>query len=180
MATSDFSCEQNTFFSGSHHCAAQVPKKCTDLDRTLLYIFVWGTCSKFAQLFFSALCLLTTALLERWPQVCRVKMTFTVLPTNRFVSTTKNSMKYVVNWVPLRIRVRSRNTQSHLDYWFYPRSSNLRSCLLSYFTYFKVIKVMIIIMIMVSLHVPWIANPNNCIMYRYTLKRALHTCKNEM
>jgi len=24
--------------------------------------------------------------LERWPQVCRVKITFTKLPTNRFVS----------------------------------------------------------------------------------------------
>jgi len=36
------------------------------------------------------------------------------LPTNRFVSTTKNSMKCVVNWIPLRIRIRSRNTQTHL------------------------------------------------------------------
>jgi len=40
--------------------------------------------------------LLSAALLERWPQVCRVKITFTKLPTNRFVSTTKISMKYVV------------------------------------------------------------------------------------
>jgi len=24
-------------------------------------------------------------------------------------------MKYVVNWIPLRIRVRSRNTQPHLE-----------------------------------------------------------------
>jgi len=52
--------------------------------------------------------LLSAALLERWPQLCRVKITFTKLLTNRFVSTTKNSMKYVVNWTPLRIRVRSR------------------------------------------------------------------------
>jgi len=28
---------------------------------------------------------------KRWPQVCRVKITFTVLPTNRFVSTSTNS-----------------------------------------------------------------------------------------
>jgi len=49
-----------------------------------------------------------------WPQVCRVKITFTKLPTNRFISTTKISMKYVVDWIPLRIRVRSRNTQPHL------------------------------------------------------------------
>ena len=57
----------------------------------------------------------SAALLERWPQICRVKITFTKLPTNRFVSTTKNSIKCVVNWIPLRIRVRSRNTQPHLN-----------------------------------------------------------------
>jgi len=33
---------------------------------------------------------------------------------NCFVSTTKNSMKCVVNWIPLSIRVRSRNTQPRL------------------------------------------------------------------
>ena len=27
-------------------------------------------------------------------------------------------MKYVVNWIPLRIRVRSRNTQPHLKYFY--------------------------------------------------------------
>ena len=42
----------------------------------------------------------------------------TVLPTNRFVSTTKISMKCVVNWIPLRIRVRSRNTQPHLNKYY--------------------------------------------------------------
>jgi len=31
-----------------------------------------------------------------------------------FLFTTKNSIKYVVNWIPLRFRVRSRNTQPHL------------------------------------------------------------------
>jgi len=39
--------------------------------------------------FFSARRLLSAALLERRPQICRVKVTFTELPTNRFVSTTK-------------------------------------------------------------------------------------------
>jgi len=58
--------------------------------------------------------LLSAALLERWPHVCRVKIMFTKLPTNLFVSTTKLSMKCAVNWIPLRIRVRSRNTQPHL------------------------------------------------------------------
>jgi len=53
------------------------------------------------------------ALLERWPQVCYVKITFTELLTNRFVSTTKkiDEMRCLI---PLRIRVRSRNTQPHL------------------------------------------------------------------
>ena len=37
-----------------------------------------------------------------------------MVPTNRFVSATKKSMKYVVNWIPLRIHVLSRNTQPHL------------------------------------------------------------------
>jgi len=33
---------------------------------------------------------LNRALLERWPQACRVKITFTELRTNYFVCTTKN------------------------------------------------------------------------------------------
>ena len=73
---------------------------------------IWQIRSK--KSFPSARRLLSAALLERWPHVCRVKTTFIVLPTNRFVSTSINSMKYVVNWIPLRICVRSRNTQPHL------------------------------------------------------------------
>jgi len=49
------------------------------------------------------------------PKVCRVKITFSKRPTNLFVSTTKKSMKCVLYWIPLRIRVRSRNTQPHLN-----------------------------------------------------------------
>ena len=64
----------------------------------------------------SAWRLLSAAVCVRWPQVCRIKITFTKLPTNRFfVSTTKKSMKCVVNWIPLRICARSRNTQPHLN-----------------------------------------------------------------
>jgi len=56
-------------------------------------------------------CLLPADKLELWPHVCRVKSTFTLLLTNRFVSraTTANSTKCLVNWIPLRICVRSRN-----------------------------------------------------------------------
>jgi len=45
--------------------------------------------------------------------LCRVKRPskscLTLLPTNRFVFTTTNSMKCFANWIPMRIRVRSRN-----------------------------------------------------------------------
>jgi len=67
----------------------------------------------------SARCLLPTDMLERWPQVCCVKITFTVLPTNHFVSTTTNLMKCLINWNLLRIRVRLGNTQPHVLYPHY-------------------------------------------------------------
>jgi len=123
MPNSDFSCGQTRFSPGSRHCAVvlftQVPKKCTDLHLSLLYIFIFGTCSKFASKHhfltsFSAWRLLAADMLERKPQVCLVKNTFTLLLTNCFVSTTMNSMKCFVNWIPLRIHVCSRNTQPHL------------------------------------------------------------------
>ena len=51
MAKSDFSCVETRFFPGICHCAsvlqAQVPKLCTDLDLSLLYILIFGTYSKF-------------------------------------------------------------------------------------------------------------------------------------
>jgi hypothetical protein len=99
---------------GFCHCAAvlqtQVLKLCTDLDLSLLYILISGTYIKFARKMIS----LCSAFAFRspargWPHVCRVKITFTNLPTNRFVSTTKISRKCVVNWIPLRISIRSRN-----------------------------------------------------------------------
>jgi len=108
------------FFFGFCHRSAvlqkQVSKLCTDLDLGLLYILILGTSGKFARKnnFLSLGVCFPQALLERWPQVFRVKITFTKLQTNRFVSTTKIPMKYVVNWIPLRICVRSRNTQPHL------------------------------------------------------------------
>ena len=53
MTNSDFSCVETRFFSGSRHCVAvletQVPKLCTDLDLSLLYILILGTYSKFAR-----------------------------------------------------------------------------------------------------------------------------------
>jgi len=119
MAKSDFSCVEleTRFFPGSRHSAAvlqtQVPKLCTDPDLSLLYISMMGTYSKFARKNdFSALGVRFPQPFSstgRRPQVCRIKITFTQLPTNRFVptGTTKISMKCVVNWIPLRICVRS-------------------------------------------------------------------------
>jgi len=48
-----FSCVETRFFPASRHCASvlqtQVPKLCTDLDLSLLYILILGTCSKFTR-----------------------------------------------------------------------------------------------------------------------------------
>jgi hypothetical protein len=50
------------------------------------------------------------SLLERRPHVCCVKITITIR-MNCYTIT--NSMKCLVNWIPLRIFVRSTNTQPH-------------------------------------------------------------------
>jgi len=77
---------------GSWHCAAvffsQVPAKCTDPNLDLLYILILGTYSKIARenkflVFFPRL--LSADMLDGWPQICRFKITFTQIPTNRFV-----------------------------------------------------------------------------------------------
>jgi len=102
--------EKNMFWileNGFCHCAAvlqtQVPKLCTALDLGLLYILTLGRCSKFVRKnnFLALRVCFPQALFEWWPQVCRVKTTCTKLPTNRFVSTTKISMKCVVNWIQI-------------------------------------------------------------------------------
>jgi len=56
----------------------------------------------------SARRLLSATLLERWLQVCHVKITFELLRTTLFVSTRTNLMKCVVNWIPLNSHVRSK------------------------------------------------------------------------
>ena len=53
----------------------------------------------------SARCLLAAAMPERWPQVCRVKITFESLLNNSFVSTKTNSMQCFVNWILLNTHV---------------------------------------------------------------------------
>jgi len=56
-------------------------------------------------------------LIESWRHICRVKILFGWLSTNRFVSTRTNLMTCLVNWNLLRIRVPSRNTQLYLNEW---------------------------------------------------------------
>jgi len=51
---------------------------------------------------------------ERWPQVCRVKITFRLLRNNWFVSTKTNSMKCFENWILLNSHVRFNKTQPYL------------------------------------------------------------------
>jgi len=123
VATSDQkTCLAAKFVQICHHVVAfclQEQKKCTDLNPTLLYIWILRTVGKFARKNknASAQRLLPADVLERWLQVCCVKITFTLLQTNCFASTTANLMKCPLNWIPLRIRVRSRNvTQSHLKH----------------------------------------------------------------
>jgi len=53
-------------------------------------------------------------MLERWPQVCCVGITPILLLTNRFGFITTKSKKCLVNWIQLRIRFGSGNTQPHL------------------------------------------------------------------
>ena len=121
MAKSDFSCVKTQFFfrKSPLRCGSPSasPEFYTDLDLSLFYILILGTYSKFARKnnFLSLGVCFPAGQLKRWPQVCRVKITCTLPSTNRFVSKTKISMKCVVNWKPLRICVRSRNTQPHLN-----------------------------------------------------------------
>jgi len=116
MPNSDFFLRPNEFFSGSRYCAAvlfaQLPLKCKDLDFVFLNILKMGTYSKCArecnfQNYFARRSL-PADVLEPWSQVCRIKITFTLPPTDRFVSATMNSMKCLVNWIPLRICVRGK------------------------------------------------------------------------
>ena len=119
MAKSDFSCVETLFFPGFCHCAAdlatQVPKLCTDLNLGFLYILILRTYSKFARKNHfqrSALALRSPAraLAAGLPRQDHVHKT----TDESFRFHNKISMKCIVNWIPLRIRVRSRNTQPHL------------------------------------------------------------------
>jgi len=122
MPMSNFSCGRNTFFF-SEVAIAQLFSICQYPKSTSIWISVSSTLwyqelivNSLVKIISSTRRLFSVDMLERWPhvQTCRVNITFIELPTNCFVSTTKNSMKCVVNWIPLRIRVRSTNTQPHL------------------------------------------------------------------
>ena len=108
------------FFPPFWHCAtvlfSQVPKKCTDLEFSLLYILTLGTYSKYTRK--NNFLALSVCFLQPCSSAGRkfVRLDHVYKTANqsfRFHNK-KNSMKCVVYWIPLRIRVRSRNTQSHL------------------------------------------------------------------
>ena len=112
---------RNTCFFGSRHGTAvlfsQVPKKCTDLDLSLLYILISGTYSKLNlknDFLALSVCIRSPAraLAASLPRQDHVYKT----TDESFRFTTKKSMKCVVNWIPLRIHVRSRSTQPHLEW----------------------------------------------------------------
>ena len=100
-------------------CAAilqtQVPKLCTDLDVSLLYILILGTYGKFARennflalgVFFPQPCSSAG---------CRFAASGHVYKTadESFRFHNKNFDEVHRNWIPLRIRVRLKNTQPHL------------------------------------------------------------------
>jgi len=132
-------------FVGSRHCAAafflQVSKLCTDLNHTLLCIsiprtyttFLWkheilvlGVCflqscssagRRFAtsrsRLHYFKHIGLPAKLLDYFLR--SDKSNINQNSEKHLVPTTTNSMKYIVNSIPLRICVRSRNIQPHLN-----------------------------------------------------------------
>jgi len=63
----------------------------------------------------SARLLLPAILLERWPQVCCVKIMFELLRSTSLVSTKTNSMKRLVSWIPLNSHVHLNKTQACLS-----------------------------------------------------------------
>jgi len=97
-----------------------VPKKCKEPDSCSPLHDVGKTWQIRTEKYFSsAQHFFPIDMLERWQYVCRVKITCTILPTNRFDSTTMNLMRCFINWISLRILCRSRNTQPHLKEKYY-------------------------------------------------------------
>jgi len=114
----------------------QVPKLCTDLDLRLLYIWTLGTCSKFARnnsflalgVCFPQPCSSAGRMfaaprsrVQKYRQIvsfpqqkfdemrCKLDSTENPRSFEKYPpTTTKIAMKCVVNWIPLRIHVRSR------------------------------------------------------------------------
>jgi len=92
----------------------QVPKLCIDLDLSLLYILTLGTYSKFARknsflalgVFFLQPCSSAGSRFAASRSRSQKYQRIVSLPQQKF------PMKCVVNWIPLRIRVRLRDTLS--------------------------------------------------------------------
>jgi len=116
MAKFDFSYVKTRLFFGFCHRAAdqktQVPKLWTALHLILLYFLILLTYSEFARknnfislcVWFAQFC----SSADRRFAASRSRVHY-YRRIDSFLK--KKSMKYVVNWIPLRIRVRSRNIQ---------------------------------------------------------------------
>jgi len=106
-------------------------------------------------------------------QDCHVKITFTLQPIKSFSSTTMNSMKCLVNWNPLRIRVRSRNTQPHRWGWvFLERTQTLSR--IQFTTYF--------VELVVAETKQFVSSNQNVMLTRQTCgqrRRLEHVCRKQ-
>jgi len=121
MTTSNYFCGQARFPHGICNCTAvlhtQVHKQYTHLNRNLLYILISGTHSKFARKnnFLALGVCYTQTCFSAGRMVGTSRSRLHYYRKNCFGSTRTHSMRCLVNWIPLRIRVRSRNTQPHLE-----------------------------------------------------------------
>ena len=118
VANSDECCGQTRLKIRSWQCASafalQVPKSCTDLHPTILFISIQGTYSKFVrknQMLALGVWLRShaRALAAGLPRQDHVRMTTVLIIC--FVSTTTISMKCLVWWIPLNTHVRFEQTQ---------------------------------------------------------------------
>jgi len=117
---SDFPCVETRFSPSSRHCASvlqtQVPKLCAGLDLSVFYILILGTYSKFA--WKNNFLALGVCFLQPCSSAGRrfAASRSRLQNYRRIVSfPQQKSMKCVVNCIPLRICVRSRNIQPHLE-----------------------------------------------------------------
>ena len=124
VATSDSIACLAAKFVRSHHCKAafflQVPKKCTNVDLTLLYILIWGTYTKFIRE--NKMLMLSVCL----PQPCSSDGRCQCLPCQDHVRITTDRLvhfhKIEFNEMPCKLDF----TENPRSFEKYPTNSGLR------------------------------------------------------